>query len=107
MSLPADLTVDFTPRFTPSFKKYRRHNCTKAHRSPRTMARCVWRRAIWIHGNGHFACVAYCGRGTSVLLCPTIEAARGAKAAIDNAGCGGFCSARGHEIVQLILPDAR
>ncbi len=82
-------------------KTYRRHSCTRTHRTYRTMAQCIWPRAVWIIGNGEFASVAWC-RALTIQLHHTLEAAEEAKAAIDSTGCGGAC--RGdHEIVRLAL----
>ena len=67
------------------------------------MARCIWRRAVWIEGDGPYACVAYCGRGTTVSLHETVEQARAAMREIDRLGCGGFCIGR-HRVIELRLP---
>lgn len=102
---------DFTP--TPSSpsrcKKYRRHNCHTNHRLYSRMARCIWRRAHWITGEGPFASVSYCPSGPyrraiTVELHETLEEAQLAKLGIDQAGCGGRCSKSNHDIVQLVLP---
>lgn len=82
-------------------KNYRVHYCESAHRTYRTMAKCVWRRAAWIQGNGPYASVAYC-RVTTVMLYATAAEAEEAKAIIDASACGGRCSRR-HEVIQLVL----
>ncbi|MEU5624243.1 hypothetical protein [Streptomyces tendae] len=81
-------------------KTYRRHNCTRTHRTWTTLAKCIWPRATWIHGNGPYASVARCGRGTTVQLCTSPEDAQEMKDAIDSTGCGGRCMRR-HELIQL------
>lgn len=85
-------------------KTYRRHNCTRTHRTYTTLAKCIWPRALWIHGNGPYASVARCGRGTTVALYPNAQDAHDAKALIDNTGCGGLCQRR-HEVIHLIRAE--
>lgn len=82
-------------------KRYRNHNCDRAHRSPATFARCVWKTAHRVTGYryGTYASVARC-RGTTVMLWATAEQAEDAKSAIDATGCGGACVRR-HEVIQL------
>lgn len=84
-------------------KTYRHHNCTRTHRTWTTLAKCIWPRAIWIHGNGPYASVARCGRGTTVLLAERLEDAQEAKELVDDTGCGGLCQRR-HEVIQLLKP---
>jgi hypothetical protein len=81
-------------------KLYRRHNCGRRHRSYRTLAACIWKRAVMLGGEGPFASLAHC-RGLSVMLHPTQAAAETAVRIIDHSGCGGGCCRR-HEIVQLV-----
>jgi len=85
-------------------KRYRNHRCERIHRDPRVMARCIWNRAHWMLGNGHYATVSRC-RGTTVALWATVEEAEAAKAAIDALACGGACVRR-HEVIQLEMPSA-
>jgi hypothetical protein len=81
-------------------KTYRRHYCERVHRTPRTMAKCIWgRRAAWIVGEGPYAVLAWC-RVLTVTLHATHNDALGAKRAIDLSACGGRCTGR-HEIIQL------
>ena len=86
----------------PTYKIYRQHGCTSRHRSYKTMATCIWKRAAWIVGNGPYATLAHCGVLT-VTLHPTGEAAEVSKRTIDDTACGHQCSGR-HEIVELALP---
>ena len=95
-----------TAAFRTECKIYRRHNCSSNHWLYRRMARCIWRRAVWISGEGPYACVANCGRGTSVTLHETCESAQASKRQIDWLGCGGFCHWSGHKVVELELPGA-
>ena len=89
-------------------KVYRQHNCTKRHRTHFTMAKCVWRKALWVSGDGPFASVSYCphmpyGRAITVELHQTSEAAQQAKARIDDTHCGNRCQ-KDHELIELVLP---
>jgi hypothetical protein len=81
-------------------KTYRRHNCTRHHRSHHTLANCIWPHALWITGNGCYATVSHCGRGITVQLHQTVDDARIALAAIDIGGCGGRCTDR-HEVIDI------
>jgi len=83
-------------------KTYRRHGCERRHRGYRTLARCMWRRAAWVSGEGAFALVARCGVIT-VSLWPTLAAAEESKRLIDATACGGRCT-RQHEIIKLERP---
>jgi len=81
-------------------KTYRRHDCTRRHRTYATLARCIWgRRAAWVMGEGPFATLAWC-RTLTVSLHRTLEAATEAKGYIDSTSCGGVCTGR-HEIIRL------
>jgi hypothetical protein len=80
-------------------KTYRRHNCERRHRTWSTFAQCIWPRAVWIAGDGPYACVAYC-RQTTVMLHRTAVAAAEAKRTIDSDACGGRCW-NNHEIIRL------
>jgi hypothetical protein len=83
-------------------KTYRLHHCEQQHRSHLAMAGCIWKRAVWVHGEGQYALVARC-QVLTVTLYPTPEAAGCALEFIDGIGCGHACTRR-HEIVQLQLP---
>jgi len=87
---------------TASVKSYRVHYCNAKHRTYRTMAKCVWRRAAWIMGDGEYASVAWCHRGATVQLHATAGEAEQAKAIIDASACGGRCTRR-HEVIRLVL----
>jgi len=80
-------------------KTYRRHNCTKNHRTTRTLAECMFRRAAWISGTGDYACLAWCDVLT-VQLYATAEEATAAKHRIDSTACGSRCTKR-HEVARL------
>ena len=83
-------------------KTYSRHYCSRTHRSYNALARCIWRKAEWISGNGEYASLAHCGVLT-VELHKTLESVQKAKAVIDNSACGHRC-VRDHEIVRLAAP---
>ena len=85
-------------------KTYRRHNCTRTHRTWTTFAKCVWPKALWVHGDGAYASVARCGRGTTIQLYSSPIEALGAKQLIDSHGCGGLCQRR-HEVIRLIRAE--
>ena len=89
-------------------KVYRQHYCERNHRTMAAVAKCLWPRAVWVHGEGEYACLAWCGSGPrpgpalTVELFTTAAAAEGAKAAIDHGGCGGRCEGeRRHELVHM------
>ena len=84
---------------TTSAVAYRRHNCTRRHRTYSTFARCIWPRAAWVLGEGPYAVVAYC-KVTTVTLHPDLDAARGALDFIGDFGCGGRCTRR-HKLIRL------
>jgi hypothetical protein len=48
-------------------------------------------RAIWCHGVGEYASLAYCGEGLTIQRYYTLAKAIEAKRAIDSCGCGGEC----------------
>lgn len=77
---------------------YRRHNCTKKHRTARTFMKCAIRRAVWIWGEGEYALIAWCGVPT-VMLHETREQAEWSEEQIDRYGCGHECDGR-HIIVR-------
>jgi hypothetical protein len=84
-------------------KTYRRHNCSRRHRTYRTLANCIWPRAAWVQGDGAYASLAHC-HVLTVWLYDTLEEAEHAKWFIDWHGCGGKCSNH-HEIVCLVAPE--
>jgi hypothetical protein len=73
--------------------------CGKSDRNYRGVAKCRWKHAEWIEGEGQFALLAHC-RVLSVTLWPTLEEAKNSKSEIDASGCGGSCYKQ-HEIVEL------
>lgn len=83
-------------------KIYQTHNCQKHHRTNLTFARCVFKRAEWVHGsdNGEYATLAHC-RVLTVELHDTLAKAETAKQLIDSSACGGRCH-KLHEIVRLV-----
>lgn len=36
-------------------KTYRRHGCQAKHRTYKTVAKCIWPKATWVHGEGAYA----------------------------------------------------
>jgi hypothetical protein len=70
------------------------------HRSYRTLAQCLYRRAEWINGEGPYAVLAHC-RVLTVTLWKNLPAAEEAKRMIDGGACGGRCSGD-HQIVELL-----
>lgn len=89
-----------TPSIPP--KVYRRHYCLRRHQSYRTLARCIWPRAVWVTGQGPYATLAHC-RHLSVMLHATLAEAEQSMATIRATGCGGACDGK-HELVQLVSP---
>jgi hypothetical protein len=55
-----------------------------------TIARQRYRGALWIHGRGPYASLAYCG-GLTVMLYETLDEALAGKRFIDRLGCGHAC----------------
>jgi hypothetical protein len=84
-------------------KTYRRHGCERRHRTYLTLAKCIWRRAGWIAGEGPFAVLAWC-RVLTVTLHATHDGALESKRIIDLSACGGRCTGR-HEIIRLQVED--
>lgn len=80
-------------------KIYRKHNCSRTHRTWATLAACMWPRAAWITGNGRYAVVARC-RALTVTLHETIDDAEMAKRVIDGSACGGMCWGN-HELIEI------
>lgn len=95
-------------------KVYRRHNCAKNHRTFRTLAECIWPRAVWVKGEGQYACLSWCSSGPrpgpalTITLWDELREAEGAKEFIDDFGCGGKCAGPDkHEIIRLAHFDDR
>jgi hypothetical protein len=65
--------------------------CGKRHDSWKALAGCRWRRTVWIQGNGPWASVSDCPRGTTVMLHATQAAAETARSQIDETACSGQC----------------
>lgn len=82
-------------------KTYRQHRCSAHHRTHRTAARCIFRRAAWILGDGPFAVIAWCNVPT-ISLHSNPDAARGALETVNATGCGGRCQHR-HDLVLIAL----
>lgn len=87
---------------------YKRHNCTRSHRTFAAFAKCVWPRATSISGEGEWATIASCRPGTwQVELHATERKAREALALIRGSGCGGACrlgaaeAAGRHKLIRL------
>ncbi|GAB3154210.1 hypothetical protein GCM10027258_57750 [Amycolatopsis stemonae] len=86
-------------------KVYRQHNCARKHRTFLAMAKCIWRRAVWITGEGPYATVSRCAHGpyelaVTVRLHADLDSAQSSLKLINDTGCGGRCSNR-HELVEL------
>jgi hypothetical protein len=62
--------------------------------------------AIWTHGAGNYATLAYCGSNLTIQRHATLEAAIQAKRAIDGGGCGSGC-AKVHVIVEIDPQNSR
>lgn len=85
-----------------TLKTYRRHNCTRSHRTAQALNRCIFPRAVWIQGEGRCAVVAWCGQ-PSVTLFPNVPDAEKVLARVNAGRCGGKC--RGwHELILLPEP---
>lgn len=83
-------------------KTYRQHYCDRKHRTYSTLAKCLWKRACWIDGNGEYALLAHC-RVLTVSLWTNLADAEASKRMIDGSACGGQCYRR-HEIIKITLP---
>lgn len=89
-------------------KIYRRHRCERRHHSYAAMAKCIWKKAAWVKGDGKYASVSYCTKNRSgwmwaeatVMLFTSLGEAETAKDWIDHGGCGGACTRR-HELIEL------
>jgi hypothetical protein len=82
-------------------KTYRRHNCTRQHKTYHAFAKCTFRRAVWVIGDGPYATLAWC-RSLSVMLHETEHEAEISLEMINHTACGGLCNGR-HELVLLVL----
>jgi hypothetical protein len=80
---------------------HRRHNCTRNHRTYKAAAKCIWRKAEWITGEGPYAVLAYCSVLT-ITLHATIESADEALYVIGDTGCGGKC--RRDHTIRILAP---
>jgi hypothetical protein len=76
----------------------RDHRCQRQHRSHRTLARCIWKRAAWNAGDGPYAVLDRCHERPTVSLHATVAAAMKALESLDGIGCG--------ELVRLDLTPA-
>src|SRR5262245_64686770 len=73
--------------------------CGRRHRTYRQAARCRWRDALWVEGEGRWASVSLCPheenfvpkRAVTVELYASREEALAAKARIDRGFCGNAC----------------
>ena len=69
----------------------------------RSKANRRWgKKAEWISGDGQFALLAPCKGIITVTLWGTRDEAEKEKTFIDETGCGGGCTPRLHEIVDLL-----
>ena len=82
---------------------YRGHYCETNHRTYKAFAKCIWKGALWITGQGPYALVAPCGAGTSVSLHKDATHAETVKGHLDKTYCGGYCVPDRHRIVRLEL----
>jgi len=65
--------------------------CWRRHRTWRTLAGCVLSPVAWTTGDGPWASVSFCPRGTTAILYPDRAGAERAKAQVDRTRCGGAC----------------
>ncbi|MDR6439087.1 hypothetical protein J2790_004262 [Paenarthrobacter nicotinovorans] len=80
-------------------KTYRKHKCTRQHRTSKTFLACAIPRHHWIRGKGNIALIAWCD-APSISLWTKAEDADASKDFIDAVGCGGRCTGR-HDIIQV------
>lgn len=91
--------------------RYREHYCERQHRSYRAVAQCLWRRAVWVMGQGPYATLSCDNHDTkpylrrsrgsrSVVLHAALADALEAITVIDQSGCGGGCR-RDHKLIDL------
>jgi len=66
----------------------------------REKAKKLYKKAIWIHGDGRYATLSACGGNLTVMLHETPQNARDAMRDIDKLGCGGACVNK-HWLVDL------
>lgn len=81
-------------------KTYRRHNCSRTHRSAKTFMACAIPHHAWIRGDGPYAVISWCHNQPTISLWDSLAEADRSKAFIDNTRCGGKCSYR-HELVMV------
>jgi hypothetical protein len=62
--------------------------------------RARWPAALWVFGDGPYACVSACPPGVTVILCASLEGAEKRNSNIDRFECGGQCRAK-HDVVTL------
>jgi hypothetical protein len=90
--------------------------CWKRHRSWYAVARCRWKRHLWVSGNppvnrDAYATISDCGRVypptlslRTIVLHPTREKAEAALDLINRVSCGGACS-RQHRLIHLPVSE--
>lgn len=81
---------------------YRAHRCRRRHKLYRAMARCIWKRAWIITGEGPFV-MRCCGPNPDLWLFETEVSAVYAGKLFDRCRCGPYCKPP-HQIAQLVLP---
>jgi hypothetical protein len=85
-------------------KYYRIHNCAKSHKSFRTLANCIWKRAHGVSGEGSFALLHKCGHYHGGDLCVWLfPTEREARDQIPYGGCYD-CNSRDYKIIRLCDP---
>jgi len=86
---------------------YSRCGCPVNHRAARALARCIWRKALYIRGAWRFASVSTClesrpGKYSKIQLFETPEEAERHHTGINSSGCSGNCHGPGkHRLVEL------
>lgn len=83
-------------------------SCGRRHKAWRTLAKCRWKKAIWVEGDGRWASVSLCPhsvgfnryQATTVQLYDDRDEASRAKDRIDRLACGNSCS-RQHFIFDM------
>ena len=78
---------------------FRHDGCPVRHRSWRTLAGCIWRRAEYVTGDGPWALLTLCPP-LEVSLHQTEEEAVSMRQMLDRCGCCGSCVGM-HRIVNL------
>jgi hypothetical protein len=66
---------------------------------------CSFEEAIWTHGEGEYATLAYC-RELTIMRHATLDRAIESKRMIDGGGCGGGCM-RMHVIIRIDPTNSR